>query len=91
MIYMLRNMQKVNKFFSPIMTPPLEKIAEEKNGNYQSSPKGGGGTPLLVKDQYISGFFFKAFLSHFECASYYWYQHFCRPLVGASRPARLEM
>ena len=25
------------------MTTPLEKIAEEKNGNYQSSLKGGGG------------------------------------------------
>ena len=38
----------MNKIFSPIMTPPLEKIAEEKNGNYQSSLKGvgGGGYPL---------------------------------------------
>ena len=25
------------------MTTPLEKIAEEKTGNYQSSLKGGGG------------------------------------------------
>ena len=25
------------------MTTPLEKIAEEKTGNYQSSQKGGGG------------------------------------------------
>ena len=41
------------------MTTPLEKIAEEKTGNYQSSLKGGGGGyPELVKDQYISGFFF---------------------------------
>ena len=40
------------------MTTPLEKIAEEKTGNYQSSLKGGGGYPGLVKDQYISGFFF---------------------------------
>ena len=41
------------------MTTPLEKVAEEKNGNYQSSLlEGGGGNPLLVKDQYISGFFF---------------------------------
>ena len=39
------------------MTTPLEKKAEEKNGNYQSSLNGGGGgQPLLVKDQYISGF-----------------------------------
>ena len=38
------------------MTTPLEKIDEEKNGNYQSSRKRGGGTPLLVKDQYISVF-----------------------------------
>ena len=44
MIYMLQNMQKVNKIFSPIMPTPLEKIAEEKNGNYQSSLKGGGGS-----------------------------------------------
>ena len=59
MIYMLQNMQKVNKFFFPIMTTPLEKIAEEKNENYQSTLKGErGGTPLLVKDQYISVFFF---------------------------------
>ena len=43
-------MQKVNNFFPPIMTTPLERIAEEKNGNYQSSLK-------LVKDQYISVFF----------------------------------
>ena len=49
----------MNKFFFPIMTTPLEKIAEEKNGNYQSSLKRGGwGYPGLVKDQYISGFFF---------------------------------
>ena len=41
------------------MTTPLKKIAEEKNGNYQSSLKGGGGgDPGLVKDQYISVFFF---------------------------------
>ena len=40
------------------MTTPHEKIAKEKNGNYQSSLKGGGGDPVLVKDQYISGFFF---------------------------------
>ena len=41
------------------MTTPLEKIAEEITGNYQSSLKGGGGGyPGLVKDQYISGFFF---------------------------------
>ena len=39
------------------MTTPLEKIAEEKNGNYQSSLKGEGGDPLLVKEQYISSFF----------------------------------
>ena len=41
------------------MTTPHEKIAEEKNGNYQSSLKGGGegGYPILVKDQYISVFF----------------------------------
>ena len=59
MIYMLQNMKKVNKIFFPIMTTPLEKIAEEKTGNYQSSLKGGGGGyPGLVKDQYISGFFF---------------------------------
>ena len=47
------------------MTTPLEKIAEEKNGNYQSSLKGGGGGyPGLVKDQYISVFFLlKASLS----------------------------
>ena len=50
-------MYKVDKFFSPIMTTPLEKIAEEKTGNYQSSLK-GGGDPKLVKDQYFSGFFF---------------------------------
>ena len=42
------------------MTTPLEKIAEEKTGNYQSLLKGGGGggDPVLVKDQYISVFFF---------------------------------
>ena len=44
------------------MTTPLEKIAEEKTGNYQSSLKGGGGGyPILVKDQYISGFSFEGF------------------------------
>ena len=42
------------------MTTPLKKIAKEKNVNYQTSLKwGGGGTALLVKDQNIS-FFFKA-------------------------------
>ena len=41
------------------MTTPLEKIAEEKNGNYQFLLKGGGGGyPILVKGQYISGFYF---------------------------------
>ena len=47
--------------------------------------------PLLVKTNIFPFFLLKASLSHFECASYYWYQHYCRPLVGASRPARLEM
>ena len=44
------------------MTTPLKKIAEEKNRNYQSSLKGGGGGgyPPLVKDQYISVFFFQS-------------------------------
>ena len=37
---------KSEYIFFPIMTTPLEKIAEEKTGNYQSSLKeGGGGTP----------------------------------------------
>ena len=46
---MLQNMKKVNKNFFPIMSTPLEKIAEEKTGNYQSLLKGGGGVPPIGK------------------------------------------
>ena len=46
------------------MTTPLEKIAEEKNGNYQSSLKGGGGVPPIGKRPIYFRFFFK--VSHNE-------------------------
>ena len=39
------------------MTTPLEKIAEEKNGNYQSSLKGGGGVPRIGKRPIYFRFF----------------------------------
>ena len=40
------------------MTTPLEKIAEEKNGNYQSLLKGGGGgAPLIGKRPIYFRFF----------------------------------
>ena len=47
------------------MTTPLEKIAEEKTGNYQSSLKGGGGgVPLIGKRPiYFRFFLLKASLS----------------------------
>ena len=47
------------------MTTPLEKIAEEKNGNYQSSLKGGGGgVPRIGKRPiYFRFFLLKASLS----------------------------
>ena len=42
------------------MTTPLEKIAEEKNGNYQSSLKGGGGgTPYWYKTNIFPVFSFE--------------------------------
>ena len=48
------------------MTTPLEKIAEEKNGNYQSSLKGGGGgvPPIGKRPIYSRFFILKASLSH---------------------------
>ena len=48
------------------MTTPLEKIAEEKNGNYQSSLKvGGGGIPPIGKRPiYFRFFLLKASLSN---------------------------
>ena len=48
------------------MTTPLEKIAEEKTGNYQSSLKGGGGgVPLIGKRPiYFRFFLLKASLSN---------------------------
>ena len=46
------------------MATPLEKIAEEKNGNYQSSLKGGGGVPHIGKRPiYFRFFLSKASLS----------------------------
>ena len=39
------------------MTTPLEKIAEEKAGNYQSSLKGGGGVPPIGKRPIYYRFF----------------------------------
>ena len=41
------------------MTTPLEKIAPEKNGNYQSSVKGGrgAGVPLIGKRPIYVRFF----------------------------------
>ena len=40
------------------MTTPLEKIAEEKTGNYQSSLKGGGGgVPRIGKRPIYFRFF----------------------------------
>ena len=47
------------------MTTPLEKIAEEKTGNYQSSLKGGGGgVPHIGKRPiYFRFFLLKASLS----------------------------
>ena len=48
------------------MTTPLEKIAEEKTGNYQSSLKGGGGgVPHIGKRPiYFRFFLLKASLRH---------------------------
>ena len=45
------------------MTTPLEKIAEEKPGNYQSSLKGGGGgVPRIGKRPiYFRFVFFEGF------------------------------
>ena len=49
------------------MTTPLEKIAEEKYGNYQSSLKGGGGVPHIGKRLiYFRFFLLKASLSKFH-------------------------
>ena len=46
------------------MTTPLEKIAEEKTGNYQSSLKGGGGVPRIGKRPiYFRFFLLKASLN----------------------------
>ena len=39
------------------MTTPLEKIAEEKTGNYQSLLKGGGGVPRIGKRPIYFRFF----------------------------------
>ena len=39
------------------MTTPLEKKAEEKTGNYQSSLKGGGGVPRIGKRPIYFRFF----------------------------------
>ena len=39
------------------MTTPLEKIAEEKTGNYQFSLKGGGGVPPIGKRPIYFRFF----------------------------------
>ena len=53
------------------MTTPLEKIAEEKNGNYQSSLKGGGGVPRIGKRPiYIRVFLLKASLSYKDISVY---------------------
>ena len=56
MIYMLRNMQKVNTFF-PNYDPPIALYSRGKPRKLLILAK-GGGTPLLVKDQYISVYFF---------------------------------
>ena len=39
------------------MTNPLDKITEEKNGNYQSSLKGGGWVPHIGKRPIYFWFF----------------------------------
>ena len=47
------------------MTTPLEKIAEEKTGNYQSLLKGGGGggvPPIVKRPIYFHFFLLKASL-----------------------------
>ena len=47
------------------MTTPLEKIAEEKTGNYQSSLKGGGGGLRIGKRPiYFRFFLLKASLTY---------------------------
>ena len=44
------------------MTTPLEKIAKEKTGNYQSSLKGeGGGPPISKRAIYFQFFSFEGF------------------------------
>ena len=45
------------------MTTPLEKIAEEKKRNYQSSLKGGGVPPIGKRPIYFRGFLLKASLT----------------------------
>ena len=50
------------------MTTPLEKIAEEKNGNYQSSLKGGGKRPI-----YFRFFLLKASLSNNGDIKFVWW------------------
>ena len=46
------------------MTTPLKKIDEEKNGNYQSSLKGGEGVPPVGKRPiYFRFFLLKASLT----------------------------
>ena len=54
------------------MTTPLEKIAEEKTGNYQSSLKGrGGGVPHIGKRPiYFRFFLLKASLMHILIQSF---------------------
>ena len=52
MIYMLRNMQKVNTLF-PNYDPPIALYSRGKPRKFLILAKGGGVPP----DQYISGFF----------------------------------
>ena len=66
------------------MTTPLEKIAEEKTGNYQSSLKGGGGVPRIGKRPiYFRFFLLKASLSRFMDSL-----QICR--ISWQNPKRLE-
>ena len=67
MIYMLRNMQKMDRispsnYDTPLPTP--KKVAKDKNGNYQSSLNGGGGdTPVGKRTIYFRLSLLKASLS----------------------------
>ena len=75
------------------MTTPLEKIAEEKTGNYQSSLKGGGGgVPRIGKRPiYFRFFLLKASLTEKMKFSHMLYKHQrCGDRIMLSRPVRIS-